>query len=208
MKIFFSNDFKSELTFGKIAAKILVTVAVAGGWFLIQNASASLPKIYKNISQTLYDRLIISVAQGPINHDAISSMTFLYLMSVFIVFSSYTLYRYFSVRLKKLNGNIEEKTTDKNSQLKSVKFLKTLAGVLSLLSLPFFCFTIIMIIKGFAEVEIIREFNRKINIVTPYIDSKQKEIIISNFALMKGENDYLIINAKLDSVFKANNLNP
>lgn len=208
MNNFFSNDFKSEMTFGKISAKILVTVAVAGGWFLIQNVSDFLPKIYKNISQTLYDRMIISVAHGPKNHDAILNMSFLYLISVFVVFSSNFLYRYLSARLKKLNGKTEENITDKTSQLQRVKFLKRLARIMSLISIPFACIVIISIIKVFAEVEIIREFNRKISIATPYIDTKQKEIIISNFALMKGENDYLKINAKLDSIFKANKLTP
>lgn len=209
MSAFFSNDFKSELTVGKISAKILVAICVGVGWYFIQNLYEFIPGIYKSISQSLYDRMLVSIAHGPKNYDASLMTIALSFMSFFLVLVT--------LGLVQAHPFIERKNSSKSEEISynPTEFLSTLFKFFKPISTIIFFVTVILSVivqlgssKIEAEAEIRREFNRKIVIITPYVDEKIKDKIISDFALMKEEKDYLKINSTFESIFKRYKLKP
>ncbi|MBE8727965.1 hypothetical protein [Flavobacterium hungaricum] len=221
MKKIISNDFKNELTPSKIFAKVVVSVIVGVGWYSIQNLYEYIPNIYKNISQSLYDRMIISVAHGPRNHDALIMSFIMFFSTLFLTAAciySYMLGGYLEKRIAdeatdiESVDDVEREITEANKQkLKYVKIIgksKFVPLVLGVVSGMLFIAVQFSNSQKEAEADMIRDFNRKIKIITPYVDLKVKDKIISDFSLMKNENDYLKINKRFEVIFKQNKLNP
>jgi hypothetical protein len=101
-----------------------------------------------------------------------------------------------------------KEVVNNESYIKRFKIFRSLFKIFFVLSIIIFVLAQFAGSKVIAQAEIIREFNRKIDIISPYVDRKIKDRLVSDFSLMKGEKDYLNINKKFDSIFKQNNLTP
>ncbi len=209
MASFFSKDFKSELTLGKITAKVLVALIVTLLAFSYEHISALILNIYKHLSQRLYDELLESVASGPIDY---SFHSFFFLQLIFILFVFFTTFE-LKRRFSKILGEESlklDRTKYQNPKIrvngvKKIKlYLNIEIGLLIILSFS----VIVLFALETSKADIQRSFNRKINIISPYIEAIQKDRIVSDFSMMKKEGDYKKINLTFDSLFKANNLKP
>jgi hypothetical protein len=204
----FSKDFKSELTVGKISSKILVTIFVGAGWYYIQNLYEYIPRIYKSISQSLYDDMIVGAAHGPKDYDAIIVGFIFYLSTILICAIAVFGFVRISLLIKRELEEDDISTMTSEVFIKKMRMLRFTYGIMSILSILLFIGTQFANSAVEAQAEMVRDFNRKVCIITPYVETIVKDRLISDFALMKGENDYLKINKKFELLFKQNNLKP
>lgn len=209
MASYFSKDFLSELTPGKITAKILVGLFIAFLAFCYDRISEFILNIYKTISQTLYDNLLQSVAEGPKDYSLAHIDIFLYLLILLMIYITFSLRLRVSKAISEAEANIELiKAKELPKKGRNIKKLKTFLNA----QIIFLVLVLLLEIFAFSlersKSEIRRAFERKVKIISPYVDTKHKDKLISDFSLMKEERDYIKINASFDSLFKANNLRP
>ena len=56
-----------------------------------------------------------------------------------------------------------------------------------------------MLIAIFSDLQLNASFDQRIKAITPYIELKEKELLISEWACMKTRQDYLNINIQIDN---------
>lgn len=59
---------------------------------------------------------------------------------------------------------------------------------------------------NYLQLNLISTFNQDMRIISPYINDQQRSKIISEWSLMKGKSDYLVVYAQIDKIAKQNNI--
>ncbi|UOU98036.1 hypothetical protein MUU74_16265 [Chryseobacterium daecheongense] len=65
-------------------------------------------------------------------------------------------------------------------------------------------FSIYFLTFAYADLNLNTSFNQRLNVLKPYIDSDQEELLISKWALMKNRNDFNKINKEMEDLAKKN----
>ncbi len=209
MSKIFSKDFVSELTPGKIAAKVLVTGIAAVLILGYQAVSTLVLSAYKHLSQSLYDSLLESVSDGPKDY-ALFVLIMVYLGSIVLLWRD-ILNKEQSIKYflrKEQNNESNVPIPDRPERVKKLVRTQSKVRVLHITTIILFFSALILFYLETAKNEIHRNFHRKTTIISPYITPTQKDMLISNFFSMKKEADYLKINSFLDSVLKQKSLMP
>lgn len=166
--------------------------------------------LIRNLSSTVYNRIFQEVAFGRPDY----SHTLLFLTTIVILTPTIFLI-VLSLRTEKskpseelqeiestqqtneFNSNREEKIENKKTSLKKLKI--PLLAIMLLISIG-------ALILGDIKLKTIQSFEQHIRILTPYMETHKKELLISKFASMNSHDDYILIQSELNRIAEQNGI--
>jgi len=155
----------------------------------------------EKISTFFIDRLYQEIASGKTDY-SLSQMV------VFILFIGGVMTIFLVLPRKLTNKETEEKKADRTAPRKRMipkiirmKFVRILLLILIWLVL------ILQLVSSHIKVSTINTFEQNIKIITPYIDTSKKDMLISKYCSMRSYEDYRFIIAEIEEIAKKNSIN-
>jgi len=159
--------------------------------------------IVKAISSTLYDRLFEEVALGKPNYDfvLVTAMFAFLIVPIFVLFRSGFSNMEVEEEVDKIDeenlpvvlAEIENMTNKIVKIERRIVWVKIVVVVVYLLGLG-------QMVLGDIKLKTIQAFEQQIRILTPYMDPKVKDKIISDFSRMKTYGNFLEIDKKINRI--------
>jgi hypothetical protein len=153
------------------------------------------------ISSTFLDSLYKDIARGKTDY-ALGVMSMLLLLIPLGMFSTYLL----MIRSKEKNKeNKIEKLVKAKTQLSfGSAWIKPLFNFV--VSISFIVMIILIVVSGNIKYSTILTFEQQIKILTPYINTNEKDLLISKFASMQNYSDYQEIINQVNKFAKEKNI--
>lgn len=199
MKIFFEKINRNSLLAGIIGTILFI-------YFLqpiLEFVGNSIVIFYKSFSQSLYNRVFEEMAIGKPDYDFTIILLFNGIVLSFALgaFIATVIPRKIKKEKEEIKGKKKKQQEEqiepkkrKNSTLKKVFF-----GV-------FFLSTLFFTSLSYIKHTYIQSFEQKIRIITPYTDTLNKNMLISDFSRMKNYDDYQKIINEIEKIAEKNNI--
>ncbi|MDN3593275.1 hypothetical protein [Zunongwangia endophytica] len=197
MKNFFEKINRNSLLAGIIGTILFI-------YFLqpiLEFVGNSIVIFYKSISQSLYNRVFEEMAFGKPDYDFIIILLFNGIVLSFALGAFIATVIPRKIKKEEIKGKKKKQQGEKNEakNRKNLTLRKVFYGV-------FFLSTLFFISLSYIKHTYIQSFEQKIRIITPYINTLNKDMLISNFSRMKNYDDYQKIINEIEKIEEKNNI--
>lgn len=154
-------------------------------------------KAFYTLASVLYksyfDRLYTEIATGLVDY---AFLCYTFIMFMFVAF------------LFTINRALERKINDKDDKASFSDRVhlkrRVVIGRISLFML-ILC-TCFVVSDGYIRQKIASTYNQHLRVIAPYVSDGELKMIVSKFASMRGEEDYLNVVALIENVYRENRL--
>ncbi|OWV16869.1 hypothetical protein B7990_11325 [Fibrobacter sp. UWB4] len=189
----FFKKYSKDIRIGLVVAIIMLVLTKLGG-YLLELVMLAIPKI----GIPIFDFFVNLIYKSAASYSS-SSMIWFFTAIFFSVFFLVAFY----IAMRPFKKDVGEQLYESVVPCKESNSRKN--KVVLLMSISFFDFLLglfIFVIPGMYY----SKFEKNLIAIRPYIEEQEYNLLKSKWVLMKGKNDYLIIDETITNIKKKNNL--
>ena len=183
---------------GSIIASFLVIYLLEP---FVSICGSTIVRISSAISSSYSNQLYTEIATGETNYAfMIWAILWIAIMFSLVIISVVFLIITSTKEVEKEKSEEEKKKIYRKEEKKRRSIIKAMR-ISSIFAIFISLFLLVWgIADDIVRISTIKNFNQKIKILTPYIGEKEKDILISEFSLMKSREDFEVLQNKIDSI--------